>query len=307
MPPRRFARRALAAAYIPAPWSVAYIDGVDSSAPIRNVAPVPPTVSNALFHGAPTLQIRALLLGSRIAPGGAEGYRKLSEKPLILAGRYGGCAQVFRYGVVVLFGMSERDESELCASLSVREPLPRPELEQVELRIEADLDAEPRLENGVVFVPDDNLRHFELIGEALAKSVVLAYHENAIASVFDRIEPLAQNLHHHLNSGKRERELLEYIGGALLSEQRMVGRVEVREKPEVLWENAALERFYQRLEREYELRERATSVERKLALISRSAQTALDLLEQRSTRRVEWYIVVLIVVEILLTVYSMLK
>jgi uncharacterized Rmd1/YagE family protein len=87
----------------------------------------------------------------------------------------------------------------------------------------------------------------------------------------------------------------------------MVGRVEVREKPELLWENTALERFYQRLEREYELRDRATSVERKLSLISRSAQTALDLLEQRSTRRVEWYIVVLIVVEILLTVYSMLK
>jgi uncharacterized Rmd1/YagE family protein len=48
-------------------------------------------------------------------------------------------------------------------------------------------------------------------------------------------------------------------------------------------------------------------VERKLSLISRSAQTALDLLEQRSTRRVEWYIVVLILVEILLTVFSMLR
>jgi uncharacterized Rmd1/YagE family protein len=59
------------------------------------------------------------------------------------------------------------------------------------------------------------------------------------------------------------------------------------------------------LEREYELRDRATSVERKLGLISRTAQSALDLLEQRSARRVEWYIVALIVVEILLTMYSM--
>lgn len=286
---------------------MAYIARVDSSAPIRSAASVPVALANTLFLGAHSLQVRALLLGSRIAPGGAEGFRKLSEKPLILAGRGAGCAQVFRYGVVVLFGMSEQDEAELCASLSVREPLPRPESEQVELRIEHDPDAEPRIENGVIFVPDESLRHLELIGEALAKSVVLAYHESAIASVFDRIEPLAQNLHDNLNSGKRERELLEYIGGALLSEQRMVGRVEVREKPDVLWENMALERFYQRLEREYELRERATSVERKLALISRSAQTALDLLEQRSTRRVEWYVVVLIVVEILLTVYSMLK
>ncbi|MEY4581486.1 MAG: hypothetical protein RL701_6189 [Pseudomonadota bacterium] len=251
--------------------------------------------------------MRALLLGSRIVPGNTEGFNKLSDKPLILAGGSQGCALVFRYGVVVLFGMRHEDEQRLCASLTVREPLPRPESETVEIRVDGDFDVEPRIENGVIFVQADDLQHLELIGEALAKSVVLAFHENAISSIFDRIEPLAQNLHDNLDSRERERELLQYIGGALLSEQRMVGRVEVREKPDLLWENAPLERFYQRLEREYELRERATSVERKLGLISRTAQTALDLLEQRSTRRVEWYIVVLIVVEILLTVYSMLR
>jgi uncharacterized Rmd1/YagE family protein len=87
----------------------------------------------------------------------------------------------------------------------------------------------------------------------------------------------------------------------------MVGRVEVGEKPEVLWDNAELERFYPRLEREYELRDRAVALERKLDLISRTAKTALDLLDQRGNRRVEWYIVVLIVVEIMLTIYSMAK
>jgi uncharacterized Rmd1/YagE family protein len=212
---------------------------------------------------------------------------------------------VFRYGAVVLFGMTPEDEAELQASLNVREPMPRPETEIVELRIDGDFSQEPRIEKGVIFVPDDDVERLELIGEALAKSVALAYHENAIASIFDRIEPLAQNLYEEHNSRKREKELLEYIGGALLSEQRMIGRVEVREKPDLLWESPAFERFYQRLEREYELRDRATAVERKLDLISRTAQTALDLLEQRSTRRVEWYIVVLIVVEILLTLYNM--
>ena len=283
---------------------MAYILGVDSSVTVSKlVLDAPRTV----YLGARAVEVHALLLGSRIAAGGAEGYQRLSDKPLVLAGHSRGCALVFRYGAVVLFGMTPQEGQTLCASLNVREPLQRPESEIVELRIDGDLNAEPRIENGVVFVPDDDLQHLELIGEALAKSVVLAYHESAIASVFDRIEPLAQNLHDNLHSRERERELLQYIGGALLSEQRMVGRVEVREKPELLWENATLERFYQRLEREYELRDRATSLERKLGLISRTAQTALDLLEQRSSRRVEWYIVVLILIEILLTVYSMLR
>jgi required for meiotic nuclear division protein 1 len=259
----------------------------------------------SLFGGERSVQVRALLLGGRIAPGGAESFRRLSEKPLVLAGRSSGCAMVFRYGAVVLFGLSAAEEQQLCESLSVREPLPKPETETLELRI--DYGHEPRIEGGIVFLPDENLDRLQLIAETLAKSVVLGDHESAIAHVFDRIEPLAQNLNEHGRPGKRERELLEYIGGALLSEQRMIGRVEVREKPDLLWDNTELERFYTRLEREYELRDRAASLERKLDLISRTAQTALDLLEQRSTRRVEWYIVVLIVVEILLTVYNMLK
>ena len=278
---------------------------MDSSTPLSPVALVVEGQPQ-LFAGAESVQIRALLLGNRITAASHEGFRKLSDKPLIFAGREGGCALVFRYGALVVFGMSAQDEQLLCAALNVREPLARPEVEQVELRVDHDCKAEPRIEDGVIFVPDTDLSRLALIGEALAKSVVLAYHESAIANMFDRIEPLAQDLHDNRNWRRRERELLQYIGGALLSEQRMVGRVEVREKPDLLWENAALERFYMRLEREYELRERATSVERKLGLISRTAQSALDLLEQRSSRRVEWYIVALIVVEIMLTLYNML-
>lgn len=50
-----------------------------------------------------------------------------------------------------------------------------------------------------------------------------------------------------------------------------VGRVEVDEKPETLWERPDLERFYVRLEDEYELKERHLALERKLELISRTA------------------------------------
>jgi len=43
----------------------------------------------------------------------------------------------------------------------------------------------------------------------------------------------------------------------------------------------------------------------KLRLISDTLQTALNVLQQKSSLRMEWYIVVLILVEILLTLYQM--
>ncbi len=98
---------------------------------------------------------------------------------------------------------------------------------------------------------------------------------------------------------------MRYIGDALLIDHKMVGRVEVGEKPELLWERPELERLYVRLEDEYEIRERHLALERKLSLISRTAETLLDLLQHHRSLRVEWYIVALIVFEIFLTLYEL--
>ena len=55
---------------------------------------------------------------------------------------------------------------------------------------------------------------------------------------------------------------------------------------------------------EYELRERNTVLERKLAIISRTAETTINLLHNRRMLRVERYIVVLIVIEVILYSYE---
>jgi uncharacterized Rmd1/YagE family protein len=82
----------------------------------------------------------------------------------------------------------------------------------------------------------------------------------------------------------------------------MTGRIEVSEKPELIWDYPEFERLYVRLEDEFELAERHAAIDRKLGLISKTAQTLLDLLHNRRSLRVEWYIVILIVVEIVINV-----
>jgi hypothetical protein len=94
---------------------------------------------------------------------------------------------------------------------------------------------------------------------------------------------------------------------ALLSEHNMVGRVEVVDKPELLWEHPALERFYERLLDEFEIRERHVALERKLELVSRTAQTVLELLQARRSFRLEWYVVLLILVEIIISLFQALS
>ena len=93
----------------------------------------------------------------------------------------------------------------------------------------------------------------------------------------------------------------------LLTQHRMVGRVEVEEKPDVLWDHPELERLYARLEDEYELVERSRAMERKLALISETAGTLIELVHNQRSLRLEWYIIGLIGLELLLSLYGLIS
>jgi uncharacterized Rmd1/YagE family protein len=108
------------------------------------------------------------------------------------------------------------------------------------------------------------------------------------SQAFDRIEPLANNLEQNGKGLANGKQLLRHIGGALVIHHKMVGRTEVGEKPELLWERPESERFYVRLEDEYELKERHFDLERKLELISRTVETLPELFQSDRSLRLEW-------------------
>lgn len=259
----------------------------------------------ALFAGKTTIRARALFVGERIDLRTLEAAHRLAVAPPAVSAGAQGCTVLFRYGVVVLFDLDAMEEASFLTHLRplISEPLDKAETEEVELTVNT--QREERVEGGIVLLHEFDIARLQIVADILAKSVVLAYYEASIANVFDRIEPLAASLQRGGRGGYQGKELLRHIGGTLLTQHKMVGRVEVGEKPEILWDRPELERLYLRLEDEYELRERHLALERKLELVSRTAETLLDLLQHSRSLRVEWYIVILIVVEILLTLYTM--
>lgn len=258
-----------------------------------------------MFNGKTTIKARALFLGERLNLRAFEATHRLGSNPLaVSAGQY-GCAVLFRYGVIVLFDLTAVEEAEFRRSIEsyVFEPNEKPEFEELDIRTAP--NASEGFENGVLQLRESNIERMQVVAEILARSVVLAEYEARVARAFDRVEPLAAGLKTGHGSRHQGRELLKHIGDTLLIQHKMVGRVAVQEKPEILWEHAELERFHARLEDEYELQERHLALERKLDLITRTAETLLDVLQTNRGLRVEWYIVFLIVFEIMLTLYDM--
>jgi uncharacterized Rmd1/YagE family protein len=73
-----------------------------------------------------------------------------------------------------------------------------------------------------------------------------------------------------------------------------------------VWDRPDLERLYARLQDEYELKERAEALSRKLALISETAKVLTDIIATKRSLRLELIIVLLISFEIIITGYQIL-
>jgi uncharacterized Rmd1/YagE family protein len=250
-------------------------------------------------------RVRALLIGHRLNLRALDRVEPLAISPLTMEVGARGRAMLFRFGAVVFFNVSALDEAAFLQGLEpfVVDRLELPETESLDVRVE------PRAREGfdrdILVLPEASLERWMIIADVLAKSVLLADYEQNLALTFDRVEPLADSLQRRGHARQPARELLKHIGGTLQIQHRMVGRAAVGEKPEILWEHPELERLFHRLETEYEIKERQLALERKLDLIGTTAHTLLDLLQNKRSLRVEWYIVLLIVAEIVLTLYEL--
>lgn len=271
--------------------------------------PRPATASSAgeLARAPAALAVRALLLGERLPSPRLERGQALAVGPTTLRVGDQGFAVLLRYGAVVLFAVPPEQEARFLDALVAPSKAEPAILAVEEARIVVDpAAAEGVGSDGGVVLNGLQPERLQTVADVLGKAAVLAYHEAQVAVAFDKVEPLAIALRLGRPMRQASRDLLRHIGDVLLTEHRMVGRVEVSESPEVVWEHPELGRLHLRLAQEFELRERDAALTRKLDLISRTVSTVLEILQNRSSLRVEWYIVVLIVVEILLTLYEML-
>ena len=254
---------------------------------------------------ATTMRVRALQLGERIDLKGLEREDAFSSDPLAFRTQSGGSVMIFKSGAAVFFGLNPIEEEDLIRGLGDRIvfQLDEREIETAQLVIKPG-DDELLSSSGAIQLKNAEPNRLLLVAEVLAVSVALAYDERRIAKAFERITPIAESLAKRELPTAPQAELLEQIGEALLIQQRMASRVDLDEKPDVLWDHPELERFWAKLVDEYDLPQRARAIDRKLVVIRETADTIVDLISTRTSHRLEWYIIALIALEIALSMYD---
>jgi uncharacterized Rmd1/YagE family protein len=259
----------------------------------------------SLLNDETAVMVRALLVAERIDTKPLESGQAVATTPTTVILDGGAVAIVFRFGVVVFFGATSPEQRAFLTSLHslTHGAYELPDSEEVLIQFEP--SSQDTVAADKIILTDHSAERLQLLAEVLARSVLLARYESGVTAAFDRIEPIAATLKRTGRIGRNLRPLLQHVGEGLLSEQRLVGRATVVEKPDLLWDNANLERFYVRLIEEFDVNERYATLQHKQELISRTAQTVLDLLQTQRAFRVEIAVLSLIAIEIGLSLYDL--
>ncbi|NDG88991.1 MAG: RMD1 family protein [Gammaproteobacteria bacterium] len=170
------------------------------------------------------ISIRAWFLGSRLDIRELDRARLLAHSPVTLKTGPDEWVVAFRFGVVVLFGHKIRQEEQMLKTLEgyVSGAFSHPESEEAELLIDADLKDTVNHEGHIVVI-DKSPERLQIIAQILAKSVVLAHYEKAVATTFERFENLVEQLRDGLSPGKG-RAVIHEVGNALAILTRTVAQ-----------------------------------------------------------------------------------
>ena len=264
-----------------------------------------PRVADAQLKSQTPLSVHAMLIGDRLSIDRSAFRNAVSVAPFCYR-QDDGYVVLFRYGVLVLAGLGAQTE-RVVASQFIREAQAGG-LEEERAPVEIHPDQEDGVTAaGVVYIRELTPAHVLVIADILAKSVALARYEREIASVFDTIEPEATALAMSGRLPRVRKALLQLIGSALLAQHRVSGRIAFAEKPDVLWDHPELERFYARLEDEYEIIERGTLLNGKVSVVGSAAQTFTDLMDTARSTRLELLIIVLILAELIIAAIALLR
>ena len=234
-------------------------------------------------------------------------YPVLVADPLVLEPVRGSFVALAKFGGVVLWNCAPDVSQELVRAVEEGCSAGRGE-ERLGDQLEV-LVGEP--ENKVTFneiwLRELTLDKLTIISLALAQSVALDSIEREVAAALKRFEPVVAGLRGGGRLGLGEREVLQAVGFALEVRQQVLANLTLFDKPPETWESEALERLDNQLYDFFDLEERLEAIKEKGAYFADVNATLMNLLNHRKSVRLEWIVIILILIEVVLFVVVEMK
>ena len=228
---------------------------------------------------------------------------KRTPHELRFACERGGHVFIYPFGVVVFFDVPKLAREAELSLLSRARPGLTPALVDEEFSARVDANAVPAVADGVLTLDQMTLQRASVIALIVAQSAAMEYYERIVEEMFHRTDRLVERLEERGTVAFSTRPLHRFIGSAVGTRLEVLSVLHLLDKPDEAWDDPGIDRIYDRLRAEFDLVDRHEALEMKLRSMQESLELVLDAARDRRLVLLESAIVVLIVFEILLSIF----
>jgi uncharacterized Rmd1/YagE family protein len=238
---------------------------------------------------------------------GHPSYSVLAADPLVIEPVRGSFVALTKFGAVVLWNCGDETSAEVIRAVGASSGAGRGE-ERLDDQLEV-LVGQPecKVTFNEVWLRELTLGQLTIISLAFAQSVALDRIEHDVVAALRRFEPVVAGLRSGGKLTVGQNEVLRAVGFALEVRQQVLANLTLFDRPPETWESESLERLDTQLYDFFDLEERLAAIREKVAYFGDVNATLMNLLNHRKSMRLEWTIIILILIEVVLFVLAELK
>jgi len=207
---------------------------------------------------------------------------------------------IFRYGIATFYGF---DQGSLSDILTKIEPFCKGWQSQRmsdEMEIELGLGGTAaRATNNKIILPESNVEAMRLSLLHLSQSVALDHFAGLSEQIMVETRGHTDHLERHGKLDLGGKKLKKYIARVLNINNQISGNLYIFDSPEEVWEDEGLDRLDRELKQIFDLKERYRTIKEQGYIIKENLSLFKGIMDHRESSRLEWIIILLILVEVL--------
>ncbi|WP_291101280.1 MULTISPECIES: RMD1 family protein [unclassified Flavobacterium] len=173
-----------------------------------------------------------------------------------------------------------------------------------EYRIETDEKLHRALvKNDYVTVPQIDSSLLRIVMLNIGQSVALEYYEVLTDELITSSKYYILELEHRGKLSISKTDLLKYIGKVLNVKNSIVDNLYILDDPNLVWDNEELNLLNRLLKTNFDINPRFKDLDYRLQIVENNLTLFTDVLNVRESTRLEWIIIILILIEIAIALF----
>ena len=203
----------------------------------------------------------------------------------------------FNYGVIAICGFTEEEIKDAVQRSLHHLKNPDPWLrDDYELRVVPSAELKFEFDHLTLDHVDDTGIRITMFN--LAQSIALDHYHEVSENLLKEIKGFTNDLQSMGKLRINRKNILKFIGRALNTQNDIADNIYIFDTPEQVWENEDLDLLHRGQMKHFDLRKRFSEIEHTLRIIQMNLSIFLQISNQSDSNRLEWIIIILILIEV---------